>query len=228
MGRQGRLKRISWGSVLLAIGGALIFVLALSSCMTVEALLGNANWWSSRATAQATVRPDTPVSPSPMTDWHTYTFPAYGFRLDIPSVLTPQHALLINNGSGETVDWIYQGAAVASLMGRTASETTVRVEYATAMFDTDLCPHGGTAMTIGSGVHAYQETNVPPSPNGPTGATPYVRVSLVVGGVAIRIELDGQGAPATFLARYGPIWEHMLASFTAFPPLQPLSSHPCG
>jgi hypothetical protein len=143
------------------------------------------------------------------------------------SWLYPQHAVLINGGAGESIDWIYRGAALGSPLRAAAAETMVRVQYTTAISDTNICPAGGTVVTLGSGIHAYQETNVPPSSNGPAASLPYVQVSLVTGGVAIRIELHGQGAPDTFFSRYGVIWQHMLASFATFPPLQPLTTHPC-
>jgi hypothetical protein len=224
-----------WSSLLLALGGLLIFMLVLSGLQAGAALLAGSSTLSLRTpgptatptgtaslpTATLTTNPTDP-------DWHTYSYPSEGFRVDIPTVLYPQHSLLINNGTGEQTDWVYQGAALGSPLREAAAETMVRVQYSTTIAETNLCPAGGTPITIGQGVRAYEEANVPPDSNGPAASQPYVRVSLVTGGVAIRIELDGQGAPDAFFSRYGPIWQHMLASFATFAPPQPATTHPCG
>jgi hypothetical protein len=119
-------------------------------------------------------------------DWHIYTFPSYGFQVDISTVLYPQHSLLINNGAGEQTDWIYQGAALGSSLRSASAETTVVVEYSTSVVDTNICPSSGTPMSIGSGIRAYETASVPPDSNGPAASQPYVRVNLVTGGVAIQ------------------------------------------
>lgn len=233
--RQPSSTSTPWGRVLLGIGGVLIFALVVVSCLSGVALLTGSNPLKVRAPAAATTaptdtasRPTATLTTSPTNpDWHTYLFPTYGFRVDIPTVLYPQHALLINNGTGESTDWVYLGAVLGSPLRTKAAETTVRVEYSTVIADTNLCPNGGKPITIGPGIHAVEEANVPPDSNGPAAPSPYVRVSLVAGGVAIRIELDGQGAPDTFFSRYGAIWQHMLASFATFPPLAPLTTRPC-
>lgn len=227
--------RIRWGRLLLGIGSAPIFVLTLLSCRAGAALLAGSLPLALRTPAPAAPPTDTarlpratlttnPTDPN----WHTYSFPTYGFRVDIPTVLYPQHSLLINNGTGETTDWVYQGAALGSPLREAAAETTVVVQYSTVIAETNFCPTGGRLITLGPGIRAYEEANVPPDSNGPAASFPYVRVSMVTGGVAIRIELDGQGAPDAFFSRYGPIWRHMLASFATFAPPQPLTTHPCG
>jgi hypothetical protein len=220
------------------VGGLLIFVLAFWGVWNGAAVLAGLSGSSavvqhtpvsaasptipaSQPTATATTKPTDP-------DWHTYTFPSYGFQVDISTVLYPQHSLLINNGAGEQTDWIYQGAALGSSLRSASAETTVVVEYSTAIADINICPSGGTPMSIGSGIRAYETASVPPDSNGPAASQPYVRINLVTGGVAIQIELDGQGDPNTFFNRYGPIWQHMLASFATFTPLQPQTMHPCG
>jgi hypothetical protein len=223
-----------WSSLLLGVGGLLIFLLAFSGCLAVAALFVKNNQSAPHPAAHAPLSTHTASLPTTTAaslptnpDWHTYAYPAYGFSVEISTVLYPGHALLINDGSGLSTDWGYNGAPLGSPLRVTAAETTVRVQYSTTISDTNLCPAGGTLVTIGSGIRAYQQTNVPPDLNGPSAPYPYVRVSLVTGGVAIRIELDGQGAPETFFARYGPIWQHMLDSFATFVPLQPLATHPC-
>jgi hypothetical protein len=167
--------------------------------------------------------------PTPLEDWHTYTFPAYGFRVDVPAVLQPHHAILINGGSGEAIDWYYEQGPLGSPLRQAAADTSVLIQYSTAITDTNICPLYGTIITIGGGVAARQETNIPLAGSGPPPAVPYVRVSLVVGGVAIRIELHGTAPADTFFARYGAIWQHLLATFATFPPQPPLgATHPCG
>ena len=229
---------IRWSGVVLGIGGGLIFVLAFwgvwPGVALVAGLSGSApvaqhTPASAAAPTRAASQPTaTRAANTTDPDWHTYSWPSDGFRVDISTVLSPQHSLLINNGSGEQTDWVYQGAALGSPLREAAAETTVRVQYSTVIAETNLCPDGGTPITLGSGIRADEEANVPPDSNGPAASQPYVRISVVTGsGVAIRIELDGQGDPSTFSTRYGPIWQHMLASFATFTPLQPLGTHPC-
>lgn len=234
MAQRPQPRGMRWSRLLLGIGGVLIFLLAFSGCLAVAALVMNNTQSTPGPAGHAllpthTVSQPTATAPPPPTnpDWHTYAYLAYGFSVDVSTVLYPSHSLLINDGTGLQTDWGYEGAALGSPLRVAAAETTVRVQYSTTISDTNICPAGGTPITIGAGIRAYQQTNVPPDLNGPAAPYPYVRVSLVSGGVAIRIELQGQGAPETFFARYGPIWQHMLASFTLFPTQPPLTTHPC-
>lgn len=169
-------------------------------------------------------------TPTPLADWHTYTFPEQDFQVDLPAVLAPQHALFFNGGAGESIDWTYQQAPVVSPLREIAAGTLVRIQYSTAITDTNLCPTAGTPITVGPSLPARQETDVPPTANGPAVAYLYVHASLVTGGEAIRIELQGQGPPETFFVRYGAMWQHILASFAPIPPQPgqaPLTTHPC-
>ncbi len=234
MAQRPQPRGMRWSSLLLGIGGFLIFLLVLSGCLAAAALFVNSNQPTTGRVAHAPLPTHTaslpamtPTASPANPDWHTYAYLAYGFSVEISTVLYPSHSLLINDGSGLSTDWGYGGAALGSPLRVAAAETTVRLQYSTTISDTNICPAGGTPITIGAGIRAYQQTNVPPDLNGPAAPYPYVRVSLVSGGAAIRIELQGQGAPETFFARYGPIWQHMLASFAAFPAQPPLTTHPC-
>jgi hypothetical protein len=110
---------------------------------------------------------------------------------------------------------------------RTAAGIVVRILYSTKITDTNICPSGGTPVILGTGTRAWQETNVPPNATGPAASSLYVHVSLVLNGMAVRIELVGQDPPDTFFARYGAIWRHMLASFAPLPAQGVRTSHPC-
>lgn len=147
--RSTRQPTIHSGRLLLGIGGLLIFLLTLVSCLAAASILVRNNRSSTHTADDARPARNTPGPPmatsgtvSTNPDWHTYSFPTYGFRVDIPIVLSPQHALLINGGAGESIDWVYNGAAPGSPLLAAAAETIVRVQYATAISDTDICPSG--------------------------------------------------------------------------------------
>jgi hypothetical protein len=223
---------------LLGVGGLAVFVLAFWGIQAGAALLAGLSeatpvtLRTSAPTAEPTPTASLPAATATAkptdADWHTYSYPTYGFSVAIPTVLSPQHSLLINNGTGEKTDWVYQGAALHSPLATTAAETIVVVQYSTVIVEANLCPSGGKPITVGPGIPAEEMANVPPDSNGPAASQPYVRVNVVTQGVAIQIELIGQGDPATFVSRYGPLWQYMLASFATFAPFQPLGTHPCG
>lgn len=204
-------------------------LLLLSACGLADlfAIGGAASPDGSRTASAPTSAPA--GQPTPLEDWHTYTFLAYGFRVDVPAVLQPHHAILINGGSGEAIAWYYEQGSLGSPLRQAAADTSVLIDYSTAITDTNICPLQGIPVTIGGGMAARQETNIPPPGGGPPPAVPYVRVSLVASGVAIRIELHGTAPADTFFARYGAIWQHLLATFATFPPQPPLrATRPCG
>lgn len=210
-------------------------LLMLLWCLVVLAACGFSDLFASGGAPPGGAH--TPISPTsapgepatPLEDWHTYTFPTYGFRVDVPAVLTPHHAILINGGSGEAISWYYEQAPLGSALRQAAADSSVLIQYSTTITDTNICPLRGVPITIGGGVAARQETNIPLAGSGPLPAVPYVRVSLVAGGVAVRIQMAGTAPADTFLARYGAIWQRLLATFATFPAQPPLgATHPCG
>jgi hypothetical protein len=108
-------------------------------------------------------------------------------------------------------------------------QTTVIIAFSTQITDYNLChATGATPMTMGSGIAAWQETDVPPNPSGPSEISGSARASLVLNGAAIQIQLEAPAPVDTFFTRYGTIWQHMVASFASLPN-QPIShARPCG
>src|SRR5262249_40841434 len=149
-----------------------------------------------------------------------------GFRIDIPNILGSSHGYFIDNFTGQGVDLSYQGAPASTALQRLATEVTVTVLYATQITDLNICPHGGTPIRVGSGattVPAWERETLSSS-----AAVLSVGVNLVLNGVAIEIDLSGQGPPETFRTRYGVIWHHILTSFAPVPGRSTAATHPCG
>jgi hypothetical protein len=169
------------------------------------------------------------VASSPTPDWRVFTDSTYGFHVDYPGALGASHGFFINSTSGEGFDLAYQGAPVEDALQRLETETEMEYLYSIHITDTNICPRGGTAVTVGPGITGQQQTDVPPTPTGPSQPFPYVMVSFVFHGVAIRIQLSApQADPQTFLTRYGGLWQHVLASVAAVPGGPGDSNHPCG
>jgi hypothetical protein len=149
----------------------------------------------------------------PQPDWYADVETHGGFRLDVPSILT---------------SWRYVGGPTSSALRWEMLQTTVIIAYSTQITDYNLChAQGATPMTMGSGIPAWQETDALPNPSGPSAIYGYARASLVLNGEAIQIQLEAPAPVDTFFARYGTIWQHMVASFGALPN-QPIShARPC-
>jgi hypothetical protein len=178
------------------------------------------------ATATETTPPHAPTA-TPLPDWER--FDGDGFHLVIPAVLSGQHPLYINDGTGMDVVFVYEDKPLATPLQQVESETTIQLNYSYKITDTNICPGSGTPVTLASGFVGRQQTNVPPNANGPGQPYPYVWLSVVMNGVVIRVEMDGNDPADTFFARYGGIWQHMLASLAPSPSNDiPPQNHPCG
>ncbi|HEV2237027.1 MAG TPA: hypothetical protein VGR57_10245 [Ktedonobacterales bacterium] len=173
---------------------------------------------------QATAR----AASATTTDWTRYVNPSYGFQLDLPGALASGHGFFINDASGQGFDMAYANAPLTTSLQRLESETVVEVLYASAITDRDICPDAGAPVTLGAGIPGRAESNAPPLTNGPAANYPYIRASVAQGGVAVRFELRGQPPAETFMARYGAIWSHMLASFAPVSGGPAYVTHPCG
>jgi hypothetical protein len=185
-----------------------------------------------RATPPPSAAPTSAPAATPASqaggDWQPYVNADVGFRLDVPAVLGSSHGFFINNFTGQGFDMTYTGAPTTTPLQTLEAETTVEVLYSGTITDRDICPHDGTPVMLGDGIVGLQETNAPPDANGPDAPYPYVHVSLVLNGTAIRIELRGQAPAETFFTRYGDLWQHMLASFATVPGAPVSPTHPCG
>jgi hypothetical protein len=163
------------------------------------------------------------VTPLPTPDWRPAYFAGI-FRLDVPGVLVSTHGYFLPGSDGQGADFVYTGAAVLSPLQQLATTTTLSVQYATQVTTGDLCPHGGTQVPVGSGpgtphLMGWQTFTV--------SGSPAVQVRVVLGGLAIRIWLEGLDPPGTFFDRYGGLWQHILASFTVVHPPGAQSASPC-
>jgi hypothetical protein len=162
---------------------------------------------------------------TPPSDWYTFSSGG-GIRLDIPSVLGSSHGYFIDNFDGQGIDFSFQGAPAVTPLQRLATQLTVTLLYATQITDRNICPQGGTPIQVSSGsatISAWERDNFSPSTSAPT-----VVANFVLNGVAIEIDLLGQGPPETFLARYGAIWHHLLTSIAPRPNQPQGTTHPCG
>jgi hypothetical protein len=92
------------------------------------------------------------------------------------------------------------------------------------------CPQAipdATVVDVGPGIKGYQSGSLVIGP-GQGVAIPKLSVSFVVHGVVVAIQLDPviHGDMSNLVARYGPIWQVMLASFKPGTFVNP--SAPCG
>jgi hypothetical protein len=226
------------GGIGLAVLGGLALTILLTVCMITSVLpaLGRAvgNLQSNTPVGSN----ETPTAPpsrggtataaptatsAPPSDW--YTFSSGGILLDIPSVLGSSHGYFIDNFTGKGVDFSYQGAPAVTPLQQLAKELTVSVLYATQITNRNICPQGGTPLQVGSGsatISAWERDNLSPSETAPS-----VAVNFVFNGAAIEIDLLGRGPPETFLARYGAIWHHLLASIAPQPSQPQRTTRPC-
>jgi hypothetical protein len=212
-------SRLGVGVVLLVLVSLLACaaVLAVRFTPTVVQLLGGE---PSTGVLGTGAERDTPL---PTPDWRPAYF-AGVFRLDVPGVLVSTHGYFLPGGNGQGSDFVYNGAAVLSPLQQIATTTTVSVQYTPNVTTVDLCPHGGTQVPLGPGTGTAHlvgwqtfTTSTPPS----------VEVRVVLGGLAIRIMLQGLGPSSTFFTRYGALWQHILASFTVVHQPNPQSVNPC-
>ena len=225
------MTRVNRGPAV-ALSRALSVFVVLAACTGCSLFDGSA---APAQTAPAThVASATPTlggaggTSTPVPDWYAAELPNGGFRVDMPSVLSPDHPAYINGGAGEYIAFVYTGRPASDPLKRAAAQARVFVQYASRITDDNICPSGGTPMTLGARYSGYQQSDAPPEADGPPTNYPYVRVSTVLNGEAIQLELNASGPADTFFARYGEIWLHMLASFAPLPG-QPISTNrPCG
>ena len=109
----------------------------------------------------------------------------------------------------------------------------LNVDFGSAIRDAaPQCPQAipdATVVDVGSGIKGYQRNDlvIGPAPQGAV-AIPKISVSFVVRGVVVDIQLDPltNGDMSNLVARCGPIWQEMLASFQ--PGTFVNSTPPCG
>lgn len=160
----------------------------------------------------------TPTSQA-QSEWSTYTNPHYGFRLDVPAILT---MTLDQTAPDQTFSgqWQYNLAAGPAPVSQAVFAETVVDVFASTQ-GSRPCTQG-SPTTIGSGVHAYiGDTFGTPTPIPGHGAAgpPQLFANVAVHGLYIGISLSGSDTATyasrdAFLARYGAIWQSILASFT--------------
>lgn len=172
--------------------------------------------------------------PSDTLNWSTIQIDG-AFRIDMPRVLACPHGFFINDFSGTGCDFTYAGAPLATPLAQVEAQAQVAILYSTKITDHPICPVAGLPLSFGPYtpggpvVQGRQETNAPPTPTDTTAGTgPYVQFSVVLNGLAIRVQLSALGPSETFFARYGAIWQHMVNSFAPLPHAVQQPTHPCG
>ncbi|HLY29744.1 MAG TPA: hypothetical protein VKQ36_01830 [Ktedonobacterales bacterium] len=148
----------------------------------------------------------------------TYTDPTYGFQIDLPAYLDQVIQPNIGSGGSVTTMWSNVFATQDEVVG--VDITTKLVATKTITCQT------GRPITVGPGlpgceIDTYLQPTPPPIQNSGTPGTNSVSAEFIANGVEIGIMLGGDPPVATFLQRYGAIWQHMLASFKPGPPVTP-------
>jgi len=211
----------------MALSGFVVLA-ACAGCNLFDDVAVPSQTASATRVAGAAPTPTGAGTSTPAPDWYAAELPDGGFRVDMPSVLSPDHAVYINGGAGEYIAYVYTGRPASSPLKRAAAQARVFVQYASQITDDNICPNGGTPVTLGARYSGYQQSDAPPEADGPPANSPYVRVSLVLNGEAIQLELNASGPSDTFFAHYGDIWRHMLASFAPLPNQPASNNRPCG
>ena len=171
----------------------LVICLVLTSCGAAST--------ATMPVAQATSAPTVTPSPTPVPQWQSVG--ENGFYLEIPGYLVfdPLRS---------------QASSSLSVYDTIDSATTVSLDTVGTPA-IGLC--AGTPTTIGNGISAYENDQfVVPTPTPPQGGSPtilFYQVSLVTAGIGISIRLSWTTIDAQkFRQMFGPIWKHMLTSFT--------------
>lgn len=155
-------------------------------------------------------------------DWYTFANWEGGFQVDIPGVISSSHAYFINDFSGKGIDFYYMGAPISSPLQQREAQIWVKVLYSTKITDQNICPQGGTPVTLGADGKQGEQV-----PAWVRNEGRIVFINLVLTGMAIEILLDTRDNAQPALPRYGDIWRHMLASFAPLPNETHSTDHPC-
>lgn len=219
--RNRRERRLDVAAIVLAALLVLIVIALLTDLVASVALpivsqdlaaaptITTAPWI---ATQQADL---TPTS----ADWYTFQVYAAGFQVDVPGVIGSSHAYFINDFSGMGSDFYYAGDPLSSPLQQREAKVWVKVLYSTRITDRNICPQGGTAITLGFGkirIPAWQRNE-----------GRIVALNLVLNGTAIEIDLDSRDNAQPALMYYGDIWQHMLVSFAPLSGSSHPATHPC-
>jgi hypothetical protein len=188
------------------------------------------------ATTRVSATPTAEASGTPTTtihgNWQTYTDAKYGFRLDVPAILSLSFPVVPTSGPDDSyVSWQYDPSK-----GSPPSDQALFAEVTVNVHATDTLTDGrpnpctvGRHITIGSGVKAYEDDNPnypTPAPGGGASSPQGLDVNVATGGVYLEISLFANPPTGTLMTRYGAIWQHILNSFVPGPPVP--NTHPCG
>jgi hypothetical protein len=185
---------------------------------------------ASAPTPTATSQPTETASPTPtpfFVDGKAYqrvTDSMFGFTFAIPTDTQQQQSQTEPNTGGDFNSWTSSNSDSSLALNITFGGDTKGLAA-------NQCPGAISGplisvVTVGQGITAYQ-INGFVSPTVPQGAAsvPSISVSFVSNGVVVSIQLTPQ-TQGNLMARYGGIWQEMLASFQPGAFVNP--TPPCG
>jgi hypothetical protein len=149
----------------------------------------------------------------------------FGFSFALPADMRLNLQEPVSQTGGDHVIW---------MSADTKAPTALEVDFGggTAGYSGNQCPSAfpsPTVVTVGVGITGYQENGLAIGPTSSGGAgIRQISVAFVSNGVVVSISLIPytQGTGDELMARYGGIWQEMLASFQPGTVVNP--TPPCG
>jgi hypothetical protein len=163
-------------------------------------------------------------------DWQEFTDSRFGFRVELPGALwiNPNFNPPRQTSTDSTTWFVYhdtgngQTSQLASLFSPNGSiELYASIAPAT-------CTLSGTPVMVGGSITGYRHDSFTDPPVTSGAIVPGGRVTFVTGGLYVMIFLaaNGQQSQGEYWTDFGPVWQHILASFVPGPAIP--NGHPCG
>jgi hypothetical protein len=207
-----------------------VLLLVLAGCGSATTLAGPSSAlptstpWSTPTLGPTAIPWPTTAAPTstPAPQWLTHVEALHDpgartYRIDVPGVLEcslssapPEHDILPCN---------YPSGAQLPPQHPLAAEVAIALDAAWVSDQWFPC-RDGRRIVVGPGITAYESDNLTLTAAGNCFEPPFapeIRAFWVAGGVCYQLRMEGNSPAQTFLARYGAIWRHMLASFVPAP-----------